>query len=129
MASEVFRAAVQYGDMKGTASLDHHDQGTATRYLEGIGALQPDELVVAIEMWSGEVHDTLQLKPVYVTFLVGQFTKYETFKDAAESGKPVQLRAIKCTMKLEEFFGLFKRFSVKVSTDGLLTGKEINYPD
>ena len=85
MTQEKFYASVQYGDMKGTASADRHDQYTMEKYLEEKGLIQPDEMLVGVSMWSGEVHERTQDETVYVTAILTKAEGYENVKAAVDS--------------------------------------------
>lgn len=127
MAQEKFYASVQYGDMKGTASADRHDHYTMEKYLEEKGLIQPDEMLVGVSMWSGEVHERTQDKTVFVTAILTKAEGYENVKAAVDSGNPLQVRRVRFDMHLNEFFGLFKRFEICISSGGLIDRKEIEY--
>jgi hypothetical protein len=129
MGQEKFYASVQYGDMKGTASADRHDDYTMEKCLEEKGLIQADEMLVGVSMWSGEVHERTQDKTVYVTALVTRAEGYENLKAAVDSGNPLQVRKIRLDMHLNEFFGLFKRFEICISNGGLIDRKDIEFHD
>lgn len=129
MGQERFYASVRYDDMKGTASADRHDHYTMEKYLKEKGLIQAGETLVGISMWSGEVHVQTQDKTVYVTALVTKAEGYESVKAAVDSGNPLLVRKIKLDMHLNEFFGLFKRFEICISSHGLIDGREIAYND
>lgn len=99
------------------------------RYLEEKGLIHPGETLVGISMWSGEVHKRTQDGTVYVTALVTNAAGYENVKAAVDSGNPLQVRRIRLDMHLNEFFGLFKRFEICISSYGLIDGREIAYND
>ncbi|WP_312404012.1 hypothetical protein [Pseudomonas rhodesiae] len=128
MNTERFRAHVQYDDFKGTAAADRHDNRNISHYLEEKGLLKEDELVIGIEMWSGEVHENFQNAPVYVSVLVSSGGRYDTIHEEVISGQPVHVRKIRLEMPLNEFFGLFKRFAIAISGFDL-TDREIAFDD
>ncbi|MGE4264248.1 MAG: hypothetical protein AB7E46_07230 [Desulfovibrio sp.] len=125
MHPETFRASTQYGDMKGTACADKHDSITMLKFLEAKGHINSDESIVGITMFSGEVHQATQDNKIYVSVDVIKAPNFEAIKERVDSGKPLPVRRIKIKMHLNEFFGLFKRFEVCISGNGLLNGKEI----
>ena len=90
--------------------------------------LKEDELVIGIEMWSGEVHENFQNAPVYVSVLVSSGGRYDTIHEEVISGQPVHVRKIRLEMHLNEFFGLFKRFAIAISGFDL-TDREIAFDD
>lgn len=129
MGQENFQASVQYDDMKGTAAADRHDSRSMEKYLTQQGLIQEGEFLVGVEMWSGEVHGETQDKPVHVRALVTTTGTFDNFKAAVQSGNPLHVRKIDIEMPLNVFFGLFKRFAVSISSDGLLDKREITYDD
>lgn len=128
MGQDTFRAGVQYNDLKGTAAADRHDNRDFSNYLKEKGLIRDGESLIGIELWSGEVHGTVQDKPVYVTALVSSGEKYDTIHEEVMSGQPVQVRKIELEMNLNEFFGLFKRFAISISGFDL-TDREIAFND
>ncbi|KAK62978.1 hypothetical protein AZ22_4072 [Bordetella bronchiseptica 980-2] len=46
-----------------------------------------------------------------------------------ESGEPLKVRKIRFEMGLNEFFGLFKRFEICISSHGLIDGRDIQFDD
>lgn len=129
MAQEKFYASVQYGDLKGTASADRNDNHSMDKLLKEKGLIQPGEFLIGIEMWSGEVHKQTQDDTVYVTALVTKAEGYDNVKAAVDSGTPLPVRKIRMDMHLNEFFGLFKRFEICISSGGLIDGREIEFHD
>ncbi|NWD81001.1 hypothetical protein HX891_11515 [Pseudomonas reactans] len=128
MNRERFRAHVQYDDFKGTAAADRHDNRNISHYLEEKGLLKEDELVIGIEMWSGEVHENFQNAHVYVSVLLSSGGRHDTIHEEVISGQPVHVRKIRLEMPLNEFFGLFKRFAIAISGFDL-TDREIAFDD
>lgn len=129
MGQEKFYASVQYDDLKGTAAADRHDHYTMEKYLEEKGLIQADEMLVGISMWSGEVHKRTQDETVFVSASVTKAAGYENMKATVDSGSPLQVRRIRFDMHLNEFFGLFKRFEICISSGGLIDRKEIEFFD
>lgn len=126
MAREKFHASVQYNDLTGSTAADNHDMHAMSDYLQEKGLIEDGEMVIGIEMWSGEVHAKTQDEPVSVTAVVttpgGEF---ETIDAALKAGK-LRVRKVEFEMALNEFFGLFKRFKIAISGHGLLEGREID---
>ncbi len=129
MTQEVFKAGVQYGDMKGTAAADEHDQQKLRDFLVAKGLWKDGDFLIGVEMYSGEVHTQTQENPISVTLLLATGEGYENIQAAIDSGNPLHVRRIKIEMKLSEFFGFFKRFNITVSRHGLIDGKEIQFTD
>ncbi|ENP0826395.1 hypothetical protein ACCI36_003564 [Vibrio parahaemolyticus] len=115
--SRTFQSATQYGDFKGSITVDDpHD--VPRTLLEKIG-ISDNEFIVAMEMTSGDCHGEHK-DPVHVNFFVSELMPY----DEALS-EPENLKQISTTLTLYEFFSLFKRASLTLSRKGLLEGKEI----
>ncbi len=129
MAQENFHASVQYDDLKGSAAADNHDKNKMSKYLEQQGLINADEMLIGIKMWSGEVHTKTQDNPISVTAIVTTSSGYENVKAAIDSGKPLHVRNIRFEMPLNEFFGLFKRFEICISNDGLIDRCDITNDD
>lgn len=124
MNTEIFRANVQYDDLKGTAAADRHDNRDFSDYLKEARLLKDNELVIGIELWSGEVHKSIQNESVNITALVSSGGRYDTIHEEVISGSPIHVRKIRVEMTLNEFFGLFKRFAISISSHDL-TDREI----
>lgn len=120
-----FHASVQYDDWKGTAAADDHDQLNFRGYLAQKGLINEGEFLVAIEMWSGEVHKSTQDDDVYVRALLATGQGYDNIDAAVQSGKPLKVREVELRLKLNKFFGLFKRFAISVSAHGMIDGVDI----
>jgi hypothetical protein len=68
--------------------------------------------------------------PVYVTFLLASPRDHDSVKAEIQSARgPIMVRRVHIEMKLLEFFGLFKRFSVAFSSHGMLNEREYTYVD
>ena len=129
MGQENFHASVQYNDFKGTAAADDHDSRSLSGHLQGQGLLAEHEILVGVQMWSGEVHEPTQNKPVYVTAIVATGKGYDSLKAAIDSGTPLHVRKIRIEMHLNEFFGFFKRFEIAISSHGLIDRQDITFED
>lgn len=124
MPIEKFQASVQYNDLVGTAAADRHDSRDLGKYIEEKGLIRVGERVVGIEMSSLEVHTKTQDNPVHVSaFLTTQ--DFDSMRKLLDTGTTLEVRKISLEMKLNEFFGLFKRFEVSISNGGLLNGRHI----
>jgi len=112
---ESFHASVQYNDLKGSVAADHADKGDASGWLIKNGHMSDNEHLVGISMWAGENHGTHQ-DPVYVHFLIKEV--------GSSDDEPVLLKKIDVEMNVVDFFALFKRFEVTLSSNGSFEGKE-----
>ncbi|SDP85843.1 hypothetical protein SAMN05216303_10847 [Rhodoferax sp. OV413] len=123
MVTETFTAAAQHGHIKGTASADRHEVEDFADYLKRTGVLANSDFVAGIELVSVTQGDE-QNADVAVTALVCDLAGREALAKAVEAG-PVKVRKVSVAMPLHTFFGLFKRFSIKISPGGLLDGHQI----
>lgn len=129
MGQENFHASVQYGDFKGAVAADRHDQNDIGKYLQTRGLINQGEFLVGIEAYATELMGKSQVTDVDVTALVTQYEGYENVQEAVDSGVPLRVRKIKLEMPLVEFFTLFKRFSLTISSHGLLNNLDIVFDD
>ena len=119
---ETFIASVQYNDLKGTVAADRADKNDPSTWLRENGHINDEELVLGISIFIGENHGKHK-DPIYVHFLVSELHGHSNVPDLLENfPKPIQVRKIQLAMNLVDFFGLFKRFSVTLSTNGMLEG-------
>ena len=118
------RAFVQYDDLKGTVAADRVDRGGPQRWLRDKNLINDDEYVVGISMFAGENHG-VHRDPISVDFLVSELKGYDNIPEMIQSvGEPVEVKRVQVDMNLIDFFGLFKRFAVTLSTSGMLEGIE-----
>jgi hypothetical protein len=129
MTTENFHASVQYGDFKGTAQADGHDRVDFRAHLEQKRLIKENEFLVGIEAWSGEITTQPSDKPLQVTALLAETRSHDSVKAAVDTGEPLPVRRVKLEMAPNVFFGFFKRFSISLSSHGLIDGKEITYDE
>ena len=124
---ENFKAAVQYGDLKGSSAADHADMKKAAMWLKEEGHINDDEFVLGISMSIGENHGSHR-DPVSVVFLVSGLNGYKNIPEMIQaSGDPIQVKKINVGMNIVDFLALFKRLEITLSNDGLLEGKSYSY--
>ena len=129
MPVQNFTASVQYGDFKGTAAADRADHGDANEWLEKKGLKQTGEFLLGFTLYAGE-NPGKHEDPIYAEFLLALPGDHDTVKAMIEtSAGPVPVRKVTTQMTLVEFFGLFKRFSVHLSADGMFNGQEYTYSE
>lgn len=118
------RASVQYDDLKGTAAADRADKGGPQKWLRDRDLINDDEYVVGFSMFAGENHG-VHRDPISVEFLVSGLNGYDNIPEMIQSvGEPIEVKSVEADMNLTDFFGLFKRFAVTLSTSGMLEGIE-----
>lgn len=124
---ENFKAAVQYGDLKGSSAADRADIKNAAMWLKEEGHINDDEFVLGISMSIGENHGAHR-DPVSVLFLVSGLNGHENIPEMIQaSGDPIQVKKISVDMNIIDFLALFKRLEITLSNDGLLEGKSYSY--
>jgi hypothetical protein len=119
---KVFKASVQYNDLKGSAAADRADMTDAAKWLKDNGHIT-NEYVVGISMWVGE-NKGIYRDPVSVKFLVSSLNGYDNIPEMLQaSNDPIKVREIRIDMNIADFFTLFKRFEITLSNDGIIEGR------
>lgn len=122
-----FEAHVQYGDWKGTAAADNADETSLREYLQENSHMQDSDYLLATHIWIGEnSHGRLENVFVHAYILEG-YGDYESVKKYLEKlgDEPIPVRDVRLTFTLEQYIGLFKRFSVMLTTRAFdLKGRE-----
>lgn len=118
---ETFNASAQYNDWKGTAAAaDDADSLALQKHLESKGLIQPGEFLIATSLWVGEGSVF-----AHVYLFKGSESAKDTKKALASLNGAIPVREITLPLKLAEFLGLFKRFNVMLTWNGLnLSGRE-----
>ncbi|MEX0343748.1 MAG: hypothetical protein AB3N20_02420 [Rhizobiaceae bacterium] len=112
-----FRASVQYNDYVGTAAADRGDNEDIFSLFTDKGYVKENELPFAIEIWSGENHGG-PADELSVSLTVVDLSKHGTLDEYLNDQKRPPLRTINTKMSNNDFFGLFKRFSVVLLNKG-----------
>ncbi len=124
--SATFQASTVYGDWRGTAMADDDGHRAIRNVLREQGKLGENDFVVGVELDVGENHSG-KVTFVQVYGLAIEAGDYEEAKAALSDKQHLGYvkRISAGEMTVEEFFGLFKRFSVVMSwQDFNLTGRE-----
>lgn len=129
MGQENFHASVQYGDFKGTAAADRRDQNSISQYLEKEGLINQGEFLVGIEAYASELSGKPQVTDISVTALVTKYEGYDDVQAAVDSGNPLKVRKIQFDLSLVDFFSLFKRFQISISSHGMIDQRDIIFDD
>ncbi len=122
---KIFKASVKYGDYVGSAAADIHDHRSIHRYLIDKELLKENTDILGVKMFSGEVHDDIQDKPVYVSVYWIYSEEHESLINDKGSENPIKVRLTRFEMHLNEFFGLYKRFEICVSKNGMLNERNL----
>ena len=122
-----FRASVHYGDWEGSSAADDADHLGLIKFLENKKLMDGDtEFLVGLELWIGENHGGVVMPPSIRCLIIRRAGDFETVaSQLASQHDPLDLREIDLELSLNEFLGLFKRFSVVLTRRGLnLTERE-----
>jgi hypothetical protein len=118
-----FSAHVQYDDWKGTAAADDADTRAIRKYLRDNGLINSGEFLVGLELYSGESHFAVR------AFII-QAGDYEGAVKQITANPPVDTLVRELSLGRDEFFAMFKRFSVVLTHKGLeLDGEEYRERD
>ncbi|VWD48196.1 hypothetical protein BCO18175_07405 [Burkholderia contaminans] len=124
---ETFKASTQYGDWKGSASADHSDATTLADLLLERELRTRDEFLAGVELYIGENHNNSLGYTRVVAYLVDGAGFDNALQAIEQAGPALKLKKVDVDLKLEEFLGLFKRFSVTLSNPRLgLEGREFS---
>ncbi len=114
-----FKASVQYGDWEGTAAADDLDKDDLRDYLRQQNLISEKEFLIAVKLRIGENHPGRVMQPS-VTAIVYDSVDYDTVAGKLQrEPDPLSVREVQLELSLEEFIGMFKRFSVTLSSRGL----------
>ena len=118
----IFEAGVQDKDLDGSVHADRDDNQNATDYLRKHHNIPDDSFVLGIQVYSS-VHN-VRGNTLTVRFLHLNVGGYDNIQEKMKAeGDALELNEIEIEMPYNEFFGLFKRFSLTLSSNGLLEGK------
>jgi len=129
MAVEAFRAATQYNDVKGSSAADRADGIGPEDWLRQNGHMSQDEFLVGTELYVGENHGA-HVDPVDVTFLIVEASGRDSVADrisGLSQGEPVEVKRLHVEMGLVDFFALFKRFNVTLTSLEGMQGRDYRY--
>lgn len=129
MGSDRFVASAQYNDWKGSAAADRSDINSPEKWLVDNGHMRENEFLLGIKMYAGETRG-VHKDPIFVDFLLvtpGEHDSVKAMIDAAEG--PINVRKVSFQMNLVDFLGLFKRFSVAISSHGMFDNKDYFFTD
>ncbi|ASW82771.1 MULTISPECIES: hypothetical protein [Vibrio] len=118
----IFEPGVQYKDLNGGVHADRDDTQDATDYLRQHHNIPQDHFVFGIQVYSSVHH--VRDNTLSVRFLHSNVAGYENIQQKmVAEGAEFTLNELEIGMSYKEFFGLFKRFSLTLSPNGLLEGK------
>jgi hypothetical protein len=115
MSTENFTANVQYNDLLGTVAADHSDDGSLHSWMIEQGHIDDDELVLGIEMYTGDSYLD-EDNPLRITVYVGNQNNDS-------------IKQLKLNMSMNGFISCFKRLHIMISRDGDFTGQDLEIDD
>lgn len=119
--SEIFDTSAQYNDWQGAVAADNDVDATIQALLTDRGLKTDDEIVVGLTLYAGETYSSIS------AYLVKAQNYEEAKAHLAGSSSPTARKVEIDGLTIQEFVGLFKRFSVAMSWQGFdLVGKELN---
>lgn len=117
--TERFKATVQYSDWEGTAAADSADEKTIHDFLKERKLMTDKQFVIGVEVSIGENH-VGRVQPPIINVI---FVETDSFDDAqlllGKDGTVNVMKIVLDDVSLEQFLGLFKRFSIAISRKGL----------
>lgn len=130
MSTDTFKASVQYNDLTGSSAADRADMSDATTWLKAKGLINNNELLVGYEIYvSPLLSGTSGSVTISTTFLLAATGDVGSFAEDVRGGGTIKLRKVVQDLSPEVFFSLFKRFSLTLSSGGLLEGHEYSYSE
>lgn len=122
----VLRAGVQYNDWIGTVAADDADTDDFNDLLKAKGILSNQEVLVAITFYSAA---SFAGGDVTVRALIADGIGFNGVAAQLQSSDKLQLKERDVELSLPEFFRLFKRFEIVLTSKGLdLDGREYQTP-
>lgn len=115
----MFKAAVQYGDYKGSSAADDADGDADLRtFLTKKGLMKEEEFLLGSTLWIGE-NRAGKLGHVGIQALLFNSPDHATVTAALEAIEgPVPVRAVTLEVSLDEYLCFFKRFAVTITRKG-----------
>ena len=130
MGTDTFKASVHYNDLAGSSAADRADMSDASDWLKKKGLINNNEILVGYEIYVSPVLSGTSGKVIIsTTFLLANSGDVDSFAESVGGGSSINLRKVAQDLSPEEFFLFFKRFSLTLSSKGILEGHEYNYPE
>ena len=121
-----FQASVQYGDLKGSVAADVADLITLSGWLQDKGHIEQSECLLGVDVDVNIISEKVQ-GTLDVHFLVSNLDGFSNIPELLDNNDSLSVKRVALTMTFEEFFVLFKRFNLTISSKGLLEGKHYSY--
>lgn len=128
MGTDTFKASLQYNDLTGSSAADRADMSDATDWLKSKGLINSNEMLVGYDIYVSTMLSEASGKVVISTsFLIAASGNFDSFANSVHAGNVINLKKVRQNLSPEEFFSLFKRFSLTLSSEGLLEEREYHY--
>ncbi|MCD7098993.1 hypothetical protein [Stenotrophomonas sp. MMGLT7] len=128
MSTDTFKASVQYNDLTGSSAADGADISDASTWLKAKGLINSNEILVGYEIYvSPLLSGASGSVTISTTFLLAASGGIGSFAENVRGGGAINLRKVAQDLSPEEFFSLFKRFNVTLSTKGILEGRDYSF--
>ena len=130
MGTDTFKASVQYNDLTGSSAADRADISDASTWLKAKGLINSNELLVGYEIYVSPLPSgTPGNVTISTTFLLAATGGVDSFAENVRGGGTIKLRKVAQVLSPGEFFSLFKRFNLTLSSGGLLEEREYIYSE
>ncbi|EKN4117794.1 hypothetical protein [Yersinia enterocolitica] len=129
MSTEKFIASAQYDDWTGTAAADNSDVNDFKKYLVQKKLINSDEFLAGIEFYSSAPQGAQGGLQFSIQALLIKAKGGDEYTELVKKAKSIPCRKVDIEMDVKEFLTLFKRFSITISQNGLLEGREIQLND
>ncbi|MEQ1950565.1 hypothetical protein [Mesorhizobium sp. CN2-181] len=117
---ERFEAGVQYNDWKGTVAADEADNKSIQSFFRERCGLGKDSYVVGIRM-----HEHTSSRGMWVRAIVADGEGFDDVNTQITAEGTLRFKEFDLELSYDEFFKLFKRFSLVLTTPSLkLDGRE-----
>ncbi|MEO3357224.1 hypothetical protein [Acinetobacter haemolyticus] len=112
---EVFNAGLQYDDYKGTVACDDTDLKTLKSELRKLFKLDKDSFIIGIKVDANYKGRTSDIDNFSVIIYTPEDQDYE---DKIGNNEEVNVKKLSTNISLQDFFKLFKRFQITLSSKG-----------
>jgi hypothetical protein len=128
MSSDTFKASTQYNDLLGSAAADRADQDDAGSWLESQGLIKAGEFLVGVETYvSSALAAEGQEIVLSTSFILVQAANFDDAAADMRNAETIPARKVSHDFSPTEFFSLFKRFNVTLSSAGELEGRQYSF--
>ena len=125
MGTEIFKASTKYNDLAGSSAADRADMNDASNWLKDQNLIKSSEILVGYNIYvSPALSAGTEGILISVTFILFGDSNYDSFSETIATDGFIKVRKIAHDFTPHEFFSLFKRFNVTLSSGGLLEGRE-----